>query len=1034
MRSGARVALVVVVSAALVFPALSVSADAAGSGSSGSGSSGEARFTKVHQDAKVTGVPIGLGNKTATFVVQVSGEPVAVADANSSLTDSQQRAHRQRLLDKQAPIASEVRSLGGKVMASYQSSYNGIKVRMTRRQAQKLTSVPGVVAVRYVRPMTLDNTRGVPLIGAPKVWNGLNGLHGERVKVAILDTGIDYTHADFGGPGTSEAYETAHADETGAANSKWFGPKAPKVKGGIDLVGDSYDADPSSDTYQPTPHPDANPLDCEGHGTHVAGTAAGFGVTASGHTYQGPYKANTISSRDWNVGPGVAPKADLYAVRLFGCTGSTDMTIDAIEWAVKHHMDVINMSLGSVWGDNHDPAAVAANNAAKAGIIVVASAGNEGPNPYLVGSPSTGTRVISVAASDATASFPGAELALSTGTSVDAMNANGADLPTGDLPVKVLSDGAGGIGLGCDLADYAGTEGMVVVTVRGSCARVARAVFGQQAGAAAVVMVNTSEDLPPYEGPITENPDTGEQQDVTIPFLGVKQSSGDALTAADGGTVTLSAADITNPNYLGNADFSSGGARTGDSALKPNVSAPGVAVASAGIGTGTDAVFESGTSMASPNTAGMAALVRQAHRGWSSKAQSAAISNTADPAKVTNYQTRIAGVGLIQAPGATKTSVVATAADSSPAVSFGFAELTGDYRQSRVITLRNFGKRSVTFKASTVRPSGSKHSVRLNRTTVRVPAHGTARVRLTLTVRAVKAGDSSAFNDVAGLVRFAPRWKANSGVTLRVPYYLVPQAVSKIKVALDTDQLAYDASGTATVTNRGGVVAGSTDWYEWGLTDPQEDGGGSSDVIAVGAQTFPDDGVLAFGVATARRWSNPSQNEIDIFVDVDGDGEDDYDVVAIDYGWLTAGDPDGQTAVAVFDLATGDGSINYLADAPFDSSTMALPVDFDQLCTTETACLSEDDPRLTYHVESYGQSGDEVITDVVDGNATFNAFAPAVSTGMYDTVEPDGTASVDVSVNRPEFKKYRPLGFLVLSHDNASKTEATLLRVRLAAS
>ena len=60
--------------------------------------------------------------------------------------------------------------------------------------------------------MTRDNVHGVPLIGAPEVWDGLNGYHGEGIKVAIIDTGIDYTHADFGGPGTVAAYEAAHGD------------------------------------------------------------------------------------------------------------------------------------------------------------------------------------------------------------------------------------------------------------------------------------------------------------------------------------------------------------------------------------------------------------------------------------------------------------------------------------------------------------------------------------------------------------------------------------------------------------------------------------------------------------------------------------------------------------------------------------------------------------------------------------------------------------------------------------------------------
>jgi len=78
--------------------------------------------------------------------------------------------------------------------------------------------------------------------------------------------------------------------------------------------------------HQPVPHPDPNPLDCNGHGSHVAGTAAGTGVLANGATYTGTYDATTVSSNSWTVGPGVAPKADIYSIRVFGCNGSTDVT------------------------------------------------------------------------------------------------------------------------------------------------------------------------------------------------------------------------------------------------------------------------------------------------------------------------------------------------------------------------------------------------------------------------------------------------------------------------------------------------------------------------------------------------------------------------------------------------------------------------------------------------------------------------------------------------------------------------------------
>src|SRR5204862_3143072 len=173
---------------------------------------------------------------------------------------------------------------------------NGIKVRGTLAQIAAVAKLPGVIAVKPVGIYTLDNAQSVPFIGAPAVWAGPPGLHGENIKVAIIDTGIDYTHANFGGPGTVAAFEAAAAASTTLpADAGLFGPSAPRIKGGIDLVGDDYDAsappflaDGKTPNPKLTPHPDPNPLDCNGHGSHVAGTAAGSGITSSGATYAGP--------------------------------------------------------------------------------------------------------------------------------------------------------------------------------------------------------------------------------------------------------------------------------------------------------------------------------------------------------------------------------------------------------------------------------------------------------------------------------------------------------------------------------------------------------------------------------------------------------------------------------------------------------------------------------------------------------------------------------------------------------------------------
>ncbi len=93
----------------------------------------------------------------------------------------------------------------------------------------------------------------------------------------------------------------------------------------------------------------------------------------------------------------------------------------------------------------------------------------------------------------------------------------------------------------------------IAVVNRGVCARVAKAIFGQQAGAMAVVMVNNATSLPPYEGAITSNPDDGVPYTVTIPFFGVRglpttpTSDGGKLRASDGVGLVASPIDLTNP-------------------------------------------------------------------------------------------------------------------------------------------------------------------------------------------------------------------------------------------------------------------------------------------------------------------------------------------------------------------------------------------------------------------------------------------------------------------------------------------------------
>ena len=290
------------------------------------------------------------------------------------------------------------------------------------------------------------------------------------------------------GLGTVAAYTAANAADTVAADPSQFGPAAPKVKGGFDLVGDDLQRKRSlTPILTACPIPTRTRLTASAMArTWPALPPASASPPAGRRTPVRTTRASTPPGA-FRIGPGVAPKADIYAYRVFGCAGSTNVTVDAINMAFDDDVDVINMSLGSVFGTADDASAVASTNVAKAGVIVVASAGNNGANQYITGAPGAGTGTISVAANDATASFPGATMLISTDGTITAINANGASFSNGTiLPVAVLrtSYPNGPVSLGCTDADYTnypgGVSGKLVVTLRGTCSRVGRAIRAEQ--------------------------------------------------------------------------------------------------------------------------------------------------------------------------------------------------------------------------------------------------------------------------------------------------------------------------------------------------------------------------------------------------------------------------------------------------------------------------------------------------------------------------------------------------------------------------
>jgi minor extracellular serine protease Vpr len=984
-------------------------------------------------------------DRQATVIVQMAGDPVAkrVGEARSQgkdLTKAQKDAIRAELKAKQDAIKGQIQAAGGTILADYQDAYNGIGVRIALKDASKLSGLAGVQAVRVGRNFSPDNTAGVQYIGGSEAWTGADGKTGTGVKVAVIDTGLDYLHANFGGPGTKAAFD---ADNHTIIEPGSF-PTA-KVIAGTDLVGDNYDS-ASSDPAQLVRHPDPDPIDCNGHGSHVAGTIAGFGVTDDGNRYSGPYNSSIYGSNTFRIGPGVAPDAKLMIYRVFGCEGSTDEAtlVEAINQAVLEGADVINMSLGSPFGRTDEPSAAASDNAALEGTVVVTSAGNSGPNGYIVGAPSVANRAISVAAVDASgATFPGANIALNTGKTIQAINANnGGPLPPANTPIVVLRNPDGSVSLGCNPDEYAGTAGKIVVTVRGTCARVARAIYGQDHGAAAVIMINTTADFPPFEGKITSNPDTGAPANVTIPFLGVKGVLGPAATSDPDDLIqavsaTATAATVPNTSYQALTSFSSGGPRNVDSAQKPDLAAPGQSVVSTGSGTGNDAATISGTSMAAPMTAGAAALVTQAHPTWDTDSIKAALINTAGKPGGPALNVRVGGAGVVQVQKAVNSKVIATTTGGTDTLSFGYEALSGAYNETLKLTLKNTSGSDVSYNL-TATGAALGLGISFSPSSVTVPGNSsvTVDVNASMSAAAVAAlPGMSTFTigwggvlTTRGLVLATPTTSGAGIYELRVPWLLAPRGLSNVTAGArsaytpvaGTDGL-YNSS--VQMTNSG-VHSGTVDLYSWGIHDANDTSGGEDnyDVRDVGVQELPtealtgapdaSDRALIFSINNYGRWSNASVTEFDIAVDTKGNNAPEFFVVGVDFGALTTGTFDGRIASFIIDAA-GNLVDVWVPDAPMNGSTIELPALASQLGLTTGS------NKLNYQVATFpivpeGQVGD--VTSV----GSYRVGQPPVSTGDFFTLAPGASQTLNLQLDRGKFAGTTVLGWLAITLDDAN--------------
>ena len=910
-----------------------------------------------------------------------------VASSASRPTSAEQVVQRNRVLAQQALLRARLDQYIVAERSSLQVGANGFRAMVTVRDLPAIRTTAGVKSVARVTLHTPTNGTSVPWVGGPSAWED-TGETGVGVSIAVIDTGVDYYHANFGGSGDPDDYT---GDDPTIIEPGTF-PTA-KVVGGWDFVGDGYDA--SDEVGSPIPAPDPDPLDCHGHGSHVSGSATGFGVLDSGSTYPGPYNTSTHGN-SFNIGPGVAPGADLYGLKVFGCDGSTDVVSDALEWALDPNgdgaiddaVDVINMSLGSPFGSPLDPSAIASDNAAANGVVVVASAGNEGTAAYVTGSPAVAPGAISVAASidggvtvGATRINSPAGIAGLIESSEAAFSAPLDDVGpvSGDL---VVADPL----LACDpLTNPGAIAGNIAYVQRGGCAFVDKYNNAQDAGATALVVFNHSPGPPIVMA--------GNVATATIPAVFITLADGttimDTITGGDTVNVTLeSGVVIAKPELADTlAGFTSSGPGHFNSTFKPDIAAPGFSINSTAVGTGTGGSLSSGTSMAAPHVAGMAALIRDVWKDLDPAVVKSLLQNSATPAfEAPNLggsdEVRITlqGAGVAHVDTATGLDTYTDPAG----ISFGRLNPLTDTSAVQTVRVHRMDNPAKTFDIDIDEITSVPGVTVSAPAAITVPGSGSGTFDITMTLDvSAMPPDDAFFSQLEADGRVTLTNQADSDDTLNLAYFGVVDPASHVE--------ATPGLGSVTLTNPGPADG----WAEgFSLVGEGNDVGTLIGGVGVRTNFFGVD-VVEFGVGFTAPWNSLSTYETDIFLDTDQDGFADFVLVAADLGLLTGADPAGLVVTALFNLNTGDFPLEWFAIADNNDHVQTLTVDREG----PFGFLTGGDTTFDYDMAVFdlqtdlfaaAQAGTVDLDEVVDGStSSLTEYIPA-----GDSVEVDGLAAI----------------------------------------
>jgi subtilisin family serine protease len=975
----------------------------------------------------------------------VAAQRSALADAagitdrtearNSAAVKAGIKDYRQRIRDTQAGVAGQLSSLGGRELARVQTAHNAIAVRIDASQLRQVAALSGIAKVRPVVNYQLDLSETVPYVGAAKVQ--ATGVDGTGVTVAVLDSGIDYTHRNFGGPGTVAAYAAAYGAATSDPKNTTRDGLFPtaKVIAGYDFVGESW---PNTDEA-----PDEDPIDFEGHGTHVSDIIAGSSA-------DGTHK-------------GVAPGAKLVAVKVCSavatsCSGiallqGMDFALDPNgDGDTSDAVDVINMSLGSSYGQVEDDLSLAATNAIKLGVAVVTSAGNSADRPYIVGSPSTAPGVLSVAQTQVPSAVAVALVIVSPEAIAGQVNNTAtvdfAPIGSGFSGVVKLASAAAGTAsnLACTALPAGSLSGMVALIDRGTCSVSVKVHNAAIAGAIGVLVANNVPGDPPtfsFGGPDPFTP---------APTLILTQSDGNRIKANIAAPVRVTVSPSVSVPLIGSMVASSSrGPSYSFQTIKPEIGAPGASM-SAEVGTGTGETAFGGTSGAAPMVSGAVALLLQAHPTRSPEQIKAMLMNSAETTVYTNPATLPGGLAPITRIGAGELRVDRAIGQStiawnretrSASLSFGALEVAAPMTVEQTLRIENFSRHAKHFKVKAdfrYEDDRARGAVKvLVKPFVGVGPRGREDLEVKLIIDPTKLPDwalDGGANGGNGALLNTVEFDGyltltGGGEEITVPWHVLPRKAGNVSA-----DVAHSGKGGPSLKLRNlAFNGGAYDVFSLTGVSPripssEIPGPGSNqaviDLRSVGVRYSAADDVIEFAINSSGRRSHPAYpGGFEIDLDTNGDGVFDFAVFNAELGTFASS---GQTVVFVQKLKPdgspdGAAGVFFYADADLNSGNIILlaPASVMGLAAGQT---------FSFTALAYDNYFSGVVSDAIEG-MRFTPGTPrfGVAGDPFGDLGAFAFSSLGITKAAVDDTKSSELGLLMMYRRNTG-AEAQALRLR----